>query len=104
MPEIERGGHVIEWLYEVGPISFGANGAEALSWQEINAWKQATGTEVNTEELLLIRSLSLEYVAQLHAGENPSAKDPTAAKPGTSEARRNAALDFDAMLDSHKKK
>lgn len=73
LPEIDHGNHIIEWLHEVGPTQ---DGDKPLSWQEINAWKQATGTEATAEELVMIRQLSRVYVAQYHRSDNPDEPPP----------------------------
>ena len=51
LPEIEHGAHIIEWLHGIGVTENGDNGIKPLSWQEINAWKQATETSATREEL-----------------------------------------------------
>lgn len=76
LPSVDKGSYLLEWLFEIGPVESGANGPEPLSWVEINAWKQATGTNATHEELSIIRTMSLEYVGQMHGGEDPKAPDP----------------------------
>lgn len=44
-------------------------GAMPLSWREIEAWKAATGIAIPAWEARLIRRLSTEYLAELHAAE-----------------------------------
>lgn len=79
LPDIEHGSHVIQWLHEVGPTQQGMNGPEPLSWQEINAWRQATGTVATTEELIMLRNLSRQYVSQYQRSDNP--EEPAPHKP-----------------------
>lgn len=76
LPEIKHGGQIIAWLNELGVVEQG----QPLSWQEINAWKQATGTAATTEELLLIRKLSREYAAQYARSDDPYEPAPNRAR------------------------
>lgn len=78
LPEVNHGAQILEWLHEVGPVQQGMNGPEPLSWIEINAWKQATGTEITTQELVMLRQLSSAYVQQYNVSDNPQAPPPNA--------------------------
>jgi len=79
LPDVEHGGHVIQWLHEVGPTQQGMNGPEPLSWQEISAWREATGVEATAEELVMLRNLSRQYASQYHRSDNP--EEPAPYKP-----------------------
>lgn len=64
----------------MGPVEQGMNGPIPVSWQEINAWKEATGVNATREELIILRNLSSEYVAQYNRSEDPAEPPPVHAR------------------------
>ena len=51
--------HIVDWWLEIGPAGDGA-----LTWQEIAAWEQLTGIELEPWEAKTIRSMSAAFVSQ----------------------------------------
>lgn len=76
MPPLDGGGHLIGYLWEIGPTMPGAAGSVPLSHSEIRAFQDNIGFELQPWEIRTIRSLSCDYVSELHRGEDPDAKPP----------------------------
>lgn len=81
MPPLDWGDHLIGWLFEVGP----GNDGKPITWGEIEAWKNMTGTIVAPFEALALRSLSVDYIGELF-----SAKSPDRARPHGNKAVENS--------------
>jgi hypothetical protein len=62
--------HVFDWLMEVGPAEASGMGQVPVSWREIDAWSARTFQRPSAWEARLLRRLSAEYLAELHAAEN----------------------------------
>lgn len=67
LPPVDAAQHLIGYLFEVGPSIAG----EVLTFQEIQAWQNATGTILNSWEATTLRLLSGEYLAERQAAEDP---------------------------------
>lgn len=65
VPDVDNGGYLLKCFMEVGPAMRGDSGAMPVSFQEINAWSQATSTPLTPWEANTIRKLSDDYVVQL---------------------------------------
>lgn len=76
MPPVDVGGHLIGYLFEIGPAAPGAAGAVTISHQEIVAWQTLTGVRLQSWEARFIKRLSAEYVTELHKAEKPSRMSP----------------------------
>lgn len=63
MPPISFGQYIVDCWFEIGLSN---TDKTPIAWVEINAFKQATETPLNTQELSLIRKLSREYCNQYH--------------------------------------
>jgi hypothetical protein len=50
---------------KIGAVSSNGMGTVPLSWQELNAWKDATGVPLNWWELTVIHRASDAYASQL---------------------------------------
>jgi len=62
MPPIEGGNQLISRLLEIGP----SMGCDPISHQEIVAWQELTGIELQPCEVRFLRLLSHEYLAESH--------------------------------------
>ncbi len=72
MPPVDAASHLIDALFEVGPSIAG----EVLTFTEIQAWQNATGTPLNSWEATTLRRLSGEYLAERQAAEAPDRAPP----------------------------
>ena len=77
-PECESVSHLLSWLFEFGPSSHGAMGPVPVAFSEIQAWASLTGTRPTSEESLILRSLSREYVAASQSARAKNATPPYA--------------------------
>jgi len=80
MPEVRNAGHLIDYLFEVGPVSPGAMGAIAVPWAELSGWMQTTCTVLTSWEARVLRQLSLEYAHWSRKGEDPECPAPWTAR------------------------
>jgi len=70
MPPLGGAGYLVSHLFEVGPVMAGGFGPVPLSFQELQAYQEATGLELQRWEVLFLRRLSSEYLtASSQAGD-----------------------------------
>lgn len=68
MPDIETdhaAGYLIGLLQEAGLMSSNGMGPVPISWQEIYTWITVTRRSLSNWEILMLKSLSEEYVSEL---------------------------------------
>jgi len=70
MPEL------IEYTWEIGPVGYGGMGLLPLSWQEIAAWQDAQGIDLDPFELDAVRELSSTYVDQVERSKKRDCPAP----------------------------
>lgn len=63
MPECDAM-HIIEYLFELGPIMSGAMSGAALTHSEIAAWQSNTGVRLQSWEARFLRQLSMDYLIE----------------------------------------
>lgn len=104
MPELEHGQHLLQWLNEAGTTGNGMNGPIPLSWQELKAWRDCTGTAATGEEMLMLRQLSADYVAQFNASADPTLPPPNAPRNTDKDAlAKNLKAGLRRAADNRKK-
>lgn len=90
MPEVpEAVAHLIEYLFEVGP----ACGEHEVTYGEIRAWCEVSGTVVNEFQAAAIRMLSKTYLSMLHRASDAKCPAPIARRaivPASKEEISNA--------------
>jgi hypothetical protein len=69
LPPMGAAGHLVGYLFEVGPVGYGAMGPVPLSHTELAAWQANTGIELAAWEVRALRRLSSDYLAASHAAE-----------------------------------
>jgi hypothetical protein len=72
LPPLDAADHLAEILFKVGPSTAG----EVISYQEIKAWSDLSGYTLNGWESETLRSLSGEYLAEIHAAEEVARPAP----------------------------
>lgn len=75
LPEI-RCSYLFDYLMRIGAVSHNGMGTVSLSWQELNAWKQATGTPLDVWELSVIHKAADAYATQLAKSYKPDCPMP----------------------------
>lgn len=68
--------HIINRLVEIGLTEAAGMWAGPLSWLSINEWQRATGINLPPWEARLIRSLSVEYLAEGRRAESENCPPP----------------------------
>jgi len=90
--------HMIELLQSVGFCSAGFNGAQQITWQELRAWQEATGSSLTPWESETIYRLSGAYASMLHQAKDPNCRQPFIEETEDQViARRKAVDDFFRM-------
>lgn len=89
--------HIIARLIEMGITQSNGMGASPISWSEITAWCERTCINLPPWESRLMRTLSEEYLAELHRAEAEHCPAPwrgqvTQHERDISEARLDALL------------
>ena len=94
MPDIDAR-YLVDYLFEIGPTMVAGMGEAPLSAQEIKAWQDLCGIDLQPWEFRLLRRLSRDYLAESYKAENP------ACPPPFGELRRSPTLSkkIDAFLD-----
>ncbi|WP_245824717.1 phage tail assembly chaperone [Sphingomonas azotifigens] len=68
--------HIVERLLEIGLSEAAAMGVGPVSWLTIDAWCRLRGIDLPAWEALLIRQLSVEYVAEQRRAESENCPPP----------------------------
>ncbi len=76
LPNPGAAGHLSAYLFEAGPVGYGAMGPVPLSWLDIQAWQQATGIDLHAWEAKALRRLSSDYIGQCQLAEEPDCPAP----------------------------
>lgn len=88
LPAAGPAAHLVGYLFDCGPIQYGAMGEAPLSHTDIAAWQANTGVALQTWEALSLRRLSRAYLASLQAAREADCPPPYVTP--TTEASRNA--------------
>jgi hypothetical protein len=67
LPPMGAAGHLVGYLFEVGPVGYGAMGPVPLSHTELAAWQANTGIALEAWEAKALRRLSMDYLAASNA-------------------------------------
>jgi hypothetical protein len=77
MPPLDAGEHLIDYLFRVGPSIAG----EVLTFQEIQAWSEASGVVLDGWEAETLRRMSGAYLAEYQAASDLARPAPYRATP-----------------------
>lgn len=81
LPPMGMAGHLVGYLFEVGPVGYGAMGPVPLSHSELAAWQGNTGIELSAWEAKALRRLSMDYLSASNAAQEPDCPPFYADKP-----------------------
>ena len=107
LPELSGYEHVMSYFFSVGPVLSGGNGPAPLTHLEIRAWQENTGNCLNGWEANLLKTLSIEYLAEFDAAKSPGAVAPFTAPLQINERAdlaKRVRLQFSAMMSGAKGK
>jgi len=76
MPPIGEESYLLQIWFDLGMVGSGAMGAIQLTAQEISAWSNLSGVELEAWEFACIRKMSAAYLRHMNEGENPDSLPP----------------------------
>lgn len=65
-PPLECAEHIIDYLFDVGPVMSGGMGSIQLTNTELQHWQQNVGIRLQPWEARFIRNLSRDYLGETH--------------------------------------
>lgn len=75
-PELLGCEYLIDWLGSCGFAAYGFNGAEPITWAELQAWRDMTKKAISGWEAEVMHQLSIEYCSQLQKSRDPACLAP----------------------------
>jgi len=97
MPPCDAG-HMIDYLFEIGPTQVAGMGEAPISHAEIEAWQRNTGIELNSWEARTLRKLSAEYLTESMNATQPQCPAPWRDAPYARPAPNLVALRMQKSL------
>jgi hypothetical protein len=85
LPPVEAGHHLVECLWEIGPSMPTGMGNAPVTFTEMQAWQQQTGSVLDAWEARTLRRMSVAYVTQAHEAAAPDCPAPWMPAPTASE-------------------
>jgi len=76
LPPLEAGGHLFELLMSIGPVLAGGMGPVPIDHRELRAWQDNTGHALAAWESVVLRRLSVEWLAESRLAEQPDRPAP----------------------------
>lgn len=104
LPAVDGFEHVLNALFDVGPVKAGFNSREALGYTDIVAYMSATKTDLTGHECRMIRRMSRAYADQLVDSKDPNCPPPYAVAVATPEQRTKVDDGFRALAARRRKK
>ena len=75
MPQVDAE-YLLGYLWEIGPTLSAGGYPTPITHEEILAWTELTGIELEPWEVRAIRRLSGEYLSESHRAEKPDCQAP----------------------------
>lgn len=101
-PVPDHAGYLLEHFFDVGPAMPGAMAPAPITYGELQAWAERTGTSLQPWEARALRSLSRSYVNELAAARSPNRPAPWSPPDYTEERRaavsRHLQINMRALL------
>lgn len=91
--------YLIAYLFEVGPTVAAGGYPAPVSNQELLAWQQTLGIELQPWENRFLRRLSNDYLSQWHRSEKPNCPEPILEQSGERDMR-NVARNLQRTLEA----
>lgn len=80
--------YITDWLMEIGPLVSGGMGEAPVGWQDMAAWSEMIGVELDPWEARSIRRLSRVFMSQRHDARKPDCPPPFSPTRDQVESRR----------------
>ena len=90
LPKVDGCNYLIDYLFEVGPVSTNGMGIGAVSFSEMDAWQSLCGHDLTPWEAITLKSMSAAYVQEAHKAESPTAPPPWIEVPDEEKRERMA--------------
>lgn len=68
--------HLVDWLFDAGPMSASGAGPVRLTWADLEAWQRGSGISLQPWQGRLLRALSGEYLAESRGADEHDAPPP----------------------------
>jgi len=102
IPPAGLGAYLVQYLFDAGPVAHAGQGAVPLGWQDLQAWQQGTGIELQPWEARIVRTLSHAFVASSIAARAPDCPAPYTEAP-TPDQRTHVANTLRSIFSAFKK-
>lgn len=76
MPPVDVYQHIAAWFHEIGPVAPGVLGNHPVTYQEMAAWMDTTGVDVDYWEAVAVRRMSEQYCLQAYLSTSPTCPAP----------------------------
>lgn len=76
MPPIEGAGHLLEYLFEIGPTLAAGGAPGPITHDELRAWQSNTGIALTSWQSRTLHRLSRDYLAEYHQAGKANAPAP----------------------------
>lgn len=83
--------YLVDYLFEVGPASSGGFGPAPITHVELLAWQENMRRRLQPWEIVMLRQLSSQWVAQAQQAEEHDCPSPWADEVVTEEEKRAVA-------------
>jgi hypothetical protein len=91
MPPIDSASYLISYLFEIGPTVAAGMGAGPITHEELRAWMDLIGIELQPWEVRFLRRLSRDYLSESHQAEKPDRPAPWQPEDRSQEEREAVA-------------
>ena len=76
MPDRGPTPELIDYLWEIGPVTYGGMGMTPLTWRDLQAWQGVTGAMLDPWEAGAVMDLSIAYVDQHDRSKSATCPPP----------------------------
>jgi hypothetical protein len=97
-PSVDGLETVIGHFHESGRVSYTGMGITPLTWQEMASWASTTNLLLPTWEILVIREMSMAYVAEYNQASDPLREAPYRTEGAVISQREKVAKDLSAAF------
>jgi hypothetical protein len=82
---------LVKWLFEIGPVMSSGMGPMPITWSELKAWQELTGTELEPWEARTLVALSREFAGEAVAAAKIDCPAPFSTELSDSEREKVAS-------------
>jgi hypothetical protein len=97
MPDVSAP-FMLTYLFDVGPVRGGGMGPVPLVPENLIAWQQETGIELQPWQSHMLRRLSRDYLIQLNEAEDQKCQPPWVPQNEKHQSLRQVAMSLKAAI------